>query len=178
MNLKTNDILAFLAIVILLMNYISIISIQQIYSQPTFDVEITHIIEPLGGNLKTIIILTPTAGGTVKLDINFPIEFISKESIFHVTYLDQNLSFEKINNNNTATLKLEEISISSGQPIKIIIYQPNYIKEDRNRNYVGKFLTAITLNYPIGSMKLNIKLPPDTRALNLPEGYSQYQIIH
>jgi|GEM_PF-5242113 len=167
-----NTILCIIIIII-----ISVVGYTIIYAQPSFNVRITNIIEEHGGNLKTVILLYPSEEASLnKLIVHLPTPFLEKGYFIH-SYIGKNtISHDIKTSDNETLLVFSNVTLSPDKKLKIVIYQPKFIEEGVEGDYKGKFLAGVILNYPISYMKMSIKLPPDTRAMNTPHGYSQYQI--
>ena len=141
----------------------------------SFKVNIVNKIEEFGGNLLTTIILKPSSTGNINiLRIDIARDFISNDTFIR-TYIDKTPYNATTNiHDDTFSIILKNIKFGSNSEIKIIIYQTRYVTQDENGTYHVNILSGILSNYNITYMKVDINLPPNTKSIKPPKGFTQY----
>jgi len=171
-------ILVSLIILYLLIPIFAYSSIQYVSAQNySFKADIVNKIEEFGGNLLTTVVLRPSSPGNINiLKIYIAKNFISNDKFIRA-YIDKTEYNITTNvHGDIFSIILKNIKFEKNSEIRIIIYQPRYVTQDENGTYHVNILSGILTNYNITSMKIDINLPPDTKSIKPPKGFTQYMI--
>jgi len=141
----------------------------------SYKVSIINIIEEQGGSLKTLVKIIPSQK-TTGLVAYLPKDFLGENSII-IGILDNNRFTPDIKlANETIEIKFDNLDIDAEKQFTIEIYNPNIVNQTDKGIYICKFLSSIILDHPISSLTTQVKMPPNTKVVKPPSGYSQIQV--